>query len=109
LAACAAIMLASRFDSVRADAGQGLILSVLTVVLLGGISIYGGSGNLIGVILSLILVGLIQNGMSLANISSEAQNLLIGALLIITVVIPRFVIAMNDYFLRTKKPNPFNE
>lgn len=89
MAACATVMLAARFGSVRADAGQGLILSVLTVVLLGGISIFGGSGNLSGVILSLILVGLIQNGMSLANIASEAQNLLIGFLLIVTVIIPR--------------------
>jgi len=91
MAGCAAVVLAARFGSVRADAGQGLILSVLTVVLLGGISIFGGSGNLTGVILSLVLVGLIQNGMSLANIASEAQNLLIGFLLIVTVTIPRFV------------------
>jgi rhamnose transport system permease protein len=96
MAGCAAVALAARFGSVRADAGQGLILSVLTVVLLGGISIFGGSGSLAGVILSLVLVGLIQNGMSLANIASEAQNLVIGFLLIITVIIPRFISALKS-------------
>lgn len=89
MAGCAAVIVAAHYDSVRADAAQGAVLSVLTVVLLGGVSIFGGSGNLGGVLLSLILVGLVQNGMRLANISAEPQALVIGGLLIFSVVIPR--------------------
>jgi rhamnose transport system permease protein len=106
MAGCATIMLAARYDSVRADAGQGLLLSILTVVLLGGVSIFGGSGNLGGVILSLILVGLIQNGMSLANIFSEAQKLIIGILLILAVIIPRLISALDKYSVRPKRGLP---
>jgi len=99
LAGCASILLAARYASVRADVATGLLLSVLTVVLLGGISIFGGSGNLPGVVLSLILVGLIQNGMSLANIAEEAQYLFIGVLLIASVIIPRLILALRNYQL----------
>lgn len=91
MAGCASVTLAARYASVRADMATGVLLSVLTVVLLGGISIFGGSGNLGGVLLSLVLVGLIQNGMSLANIAEEGQNLIIGALLIAAVIIPRLL------------------
>lgn len=89
MAGCAAVILAAHYDSVRADAAQGAVLNVLTVVLLGGISIFGGAGNLGGVLLSLTLVGLVQNGMRLANIPAEPQALVIGGLLIFSVVIPR--------------------
>lgn len=87
VAALAAIIAAGRFDSVRADTGEGIVLSVLTVVLLGGVSIFGGSGGVVGVMLALVLIGLIQNAMSLANIGVELQALVIGALLIISVIL----------------------
>ena len=96
MAGCAAIILAAHYDSVRADAAQGAVLSVLTVVLLGGISIFGGSGGVGGAILSMVLVGLIQNGMRLANISAEPQALVIGGLLIFSVVIPRVFYSFHD-------------
>lgn len=91
MAGCAAVMLAARFDSVRADAADGAILSVLTVVLLGGVAIDGGIGNLGSVLLSLGLIGLLQNGMSLANVASEVQQLIVGCLLIVAVVIPKLL------------------
>lgn len=103
LAGCASILLAARYNSVRADVATGLLLSVLTVVLLGGISIFGGSGNLGGVFLSLILVGLIQNGMSLANIAEEAQHLIVGALLIAAVIIPRLTSALGRFHLLSQR------
>jgi rhamnose transport system permease protein len=96
MAGCAAVILAAHYDSVRADAAQGAVLSVLTAVLLGGVSIFGGSGNLGGVLLSLVLVGLLQNGMRLANISAEPQALVIGGLLIFSVVIPRIFSAIRQ-------------
>lgn len=103
LAGCASVLLAARYNSVRADVATGLLLSVLTVVLLGGISIFGGSGNLTGLLLSLVLVGLIQNGMSLANIAEEGQHLIVGALLIAAVVIPRLISRLSSYRLSPQR------
>jgi rhamnose transport system permease protein len=95
MAGCGAVVLAAHYDSVRADAAQGDVLAVLTVVLLGGISIFGGSGNLGAVALSLILIGLIQNAMRLANLGAEAQALVIGLLLILSVVVPRLLFSLG--------------
>jgi rhamnose transport system permease protein len=103
LAGCASILLAARYNSVRADVATGVLLSVLTVVLLGGISIFGGSGNLGGLLLSLVLVGLIQNGMSLANIAEEGQHLIVGALLIAAVVIPRLISGLGSHRLSQQR------
>jgi rhamnose transport system permease protein len=89
--ACAglgAVMLAARFGSVRADAGSGMILDVVAAVLLGGVSIFGGVGTAGGVLLALLLIGLLRNGMSLANIAGQTQSIAIGALLVAAVVIP---------------------
>jgi rhamnose transport system permease protein len=92
----AAAILAAHYDSVRADAAQGAVLSVLTVVLLGGVSIFGGSGSLGAVMLSMALIGLIQNGMRLADIPAEPQALVIGGLLIFSVVIPRLLYSYRE-------------
>jgi rhamnose transport system permease protein len=96
MAGCAAVILAAHYDSVRADAAQGAVLSVLTVVLLGGVSIFGGSGSVGAVLLSLALIGLIQNGMRLADIPAEPQALVIGGLLIFSVVIPRLLASYGE-------------
>ena len=89
--ACAgfgAVMLAARFGSVRADAGTGLILDIVAAVLLGGVSIFGGVGTVGGVVLALVLIGLLRNGMSLANVPGQVQSIVIGSLLFAAVVIP---------------------
>lgn len=91
LAGVAGVLLASRFNSVRADMASGELLAALTIVLLGGISIAGGQGRIVGVALALILVGLVDNGMSLAGISDEAQQLVLGSLLIAAVLVPRAI------------------
>jgi len=96
MAGCAAVILAAHYDSVRADAAQGDVLNVLTVVLLGGVSIFGGKGSLGAVLLSLALIGLIQNGMRLADIPAEPQALVIGGLLIFSVVIPRLLTSYGE-------------
>jgi rhamnose transport system permease protein len=96
MAGSAAVILAAHYDSVRADAAEGAVLDVLTVVLLGGVSIFGGVGSLGAVMLSLVLIGLIQNGMRLADIAAEPQALVIGGLLIFSVVIPRLLYSYRD-------------
>lgn len=106
LAGLAGVMLAARFASVRADMATGALLSGLTVVLLGGISIAGGSGRILGVVLSLALVGLVDDGLSLANISDDAQQLVLGTLLIAAVLVPRFIAYTDDRILARRSGGP---
>lgn len=88
MSALAGIVLAARFGSTRPDIGTGLELAVITAVVLGGVSINGGSGTIIGAILSLILIGEMRFGMGLINIPGQGQNIVIGFLLILSILIP---------------------
>ena len=90
MAALAGFILAARFGSTRPDIGNGLELIVITVTVLGGVSIFGGSGTMLGAILALILVGLLRFGMGLVNLQGQVQNIVIGLLLILSILLPRF-------------------
>jgi rhamnose transport system permease protein len=88
VAALAGILYAARLGSVRGDTADGFELDIITTVLLGGVSIFGGKGNLVGVGLSLLLILNLRNGMGLADITGNTQNYVIGGLLILSVLIP---------------------
>ena len=75
----------------RGDIAQGFELDIITIVLLGGVSIFGGSGNLVGVGLSILVILNLRNGMGLANITGNTQTSVIGALLILSVLAPNLV------------------
>jgi len=90
IASLAGIILTSRLSSARADAGQGMTLTVVTVVLLGGVNIFGGSGTIPGVVLAVLAVAVMQNALRLASVSVEVQSIALGLLLILSVVIPTF-------------------
>jgi rhamnose transport system permease protein len=90
IAAVAGIILTSRLSSARADAGQGMTLTVVTVVLLGGVNIFGGSGSIPGVVLAVLVVAVMQNALRLAGVSVDVQSIALGLLLIVSVVIPTF-------------------
>jgi rhamnose transport system permease protein len=61
------------------------------MVLLGGVSIFGGSGSIYGVLLSILIILNVRNGMSLANITGHVQTGVIGVLLILSVLLPNLV------------------
>ena len=82
------ILFTLRFSSARYDSGIGLELFVVTIVLLGGVSIFGGRGTIIGVVLAVLVLGCLQTAMTQALISPHEQNIVIGALLILSVVVP---------------------
>ena len=88
IAALAGVLLAARLGAVRGNTADGFELDIITMVLLGGVSIFGGSGTLTGVGLSILLILNLRNGMSLANISGNTQAGVIGALLILSVLLP---------------------
>jgi rhamnose transport system permease protein len=88
IAGLAGVIFTARFSSARPDNAVGFELTVVTVVLLGGVNIFGGRGTLLGVVLGIFIVAVIQNVMSLLNISGDIQSLVIGLLLILSVLGP---------------------
>ena len=88
ISAMAGILFAARLGSVRGDMGLGFELDIITMVLLGGVSIFGGSGSIYGVILSILIVLYLRNGMSLSNITGHLQTGVIGMLLILSAMVP---------------------
>jgi rhamnose transport system permease protein len=90
-AGLAGVMFAARLGSVRGDLATGFELDVITIVLLGGVSIFGGSGTMVGVALSILVVLNIRNGLGLANIDQNTQTGVIGVLLILAVLVPNVV------------------
>ena len=88
IAALAGVILTARFASARADIGQGLTLTVVTIVLLGGVNIFGGRGTIPGVVLAAATLAVLGNVLRLTNVSAEIQSIAVGVLLIVSVVIP---------------------
>jgi rhamnose transport system permease protein len=88
ISALAGLLYAARLGSVRGDAGTGFELDIITMVLLGGVSIFGGKGSMPGVVLSILIILNLRNGMALTNITGHIQTGVIGVLLIASVLIP---------------------
>lgn len=94
VAGLAGILFAARLGSVRGDTALGFELDIITMVLLGGVSIFGGSGSLYGVLLSILIILNLRNGMSLMNLTGHLQTGVIGILLILSVLLPN----LSEYF-----------
>lgn len=96
MAAFAGLWYTARLGNIRANAAEGFELDIITIVLLGGVSIFGGRGTMLGVGLSLLVVLNIRNGMSLANVSGNVQTSIVGALLILSVLIPNWAQSLQE-------------
>jgi rhamnose transport system permease protein len=88
ISAFAGILWTFRFSTSRYDAGLGLELSVVAIVLLGGISIFGGRGSILGVVLGATVLACLRDALTLINVSGEVQNIVTGGLLLVIVVVP---------------------
>jgi rhamnose transport system permease protein len=88
ICAMVGILYALQNDASRFDAGTGLELNVVAVVLFAGVSIFGGRGTIIGVVLSVLVVGSFDEALTLINVSAEEQNIFFGVLLLISVLLP---------------------
>ncbi|KPP83672.1 MAG: ABC-type rhamnose uptake system permease component RhaQ [Rhodobacteraceae bacterium HLUCCA08] len=89
VAALAGLLFAARVGAVRGDVANGFELDIITMVLLGGVSIFGGRGSLVGTLLAVLIVLNLRNGMALLNITGHIQTGVIGILLIASVIAPR--------------------
>jgi rhamnose transport system permease protein len=100
VAALSGVLLAARLGAVRGSTAEGFELDIITMVLLGGVSIFGGRGTMPGVILSILLILNLRNGLGLANVTGNTQTGIIGVLLILSVLIPNLVAAARSRFIR---------
>ncbi len=91
MAALAAIMLTGRIGSTRPNIAMGWELDAITMVILGGVAIEGGRGSIVGTMLAVLLLGLFTFAMGMANVTGIVMSMVIGALLIVSMVLPRLL------------------
>lgn len=96
LSAFAGLLYAARVGAVRGDVANGFELDIITIVLLGGASIFGGSGTMVGIGLAILIVLNLRNGMALHNVTGHIQTGVIGLLLIASVLAPRLKLARRS-------------
>ena len=89
LAAVAGLIVVSRLDSAAPTAGTADLLNVIAVVVIGGASLSGGSGTMFGTFVGLLIIGTLNNGMSLLNVSPNLQPVVIGIAIIVAVLLDR--------------------
>jgi rhamnose transport system permease protein len=86
LSAAAAVIFISRVSSAKANAGEGYELDAITIVVLGGGSVAGGRGGVVGSLLGLAIIGITRNGLTQAYVPPEVQAILLGSVLVAAVV-----------------------
>ncbi len=87
----AAVLLTSRIGSTRPNIASGWELDVITTVVLGGVAITGGKGNVLGVIIAIFLLGYMKFGMGVINVPGKVMNIITGVLLVVAILLPRAV------------------
>jgi inositol transport system permease protein len=83
-------VLAGRLNSAEAVAGTGYELTVIASVVIGGTSLFGGSGTIFGTVIGSILIGVLLNGLVLMNVSSYIQQIVIGVIIVLAVAFDTF-------------------
>lgn len=98
IAGLAGVLFAARLGSVRGSLAEFFELDIITMVLLGGVSIFGGVGSMFGVALAIFAVLNIRNGLGLANVDGIIQTGVVGLLLIGSVVLPNLARSFRSRF-----------
>lgn len=88
MAGLASVMLTGRIGSTRPNIAMGWELDAITMVILGGVSIDGGSGSLLGVILAIIVLGMFTFGLQMMNVPGIVMSMILGGLMIISMIVP---------------------
>ncbi|HTR15269.1 MAG TPA: ABC transporter permease [Roseiarcus sp.] len=83
-------VLAARLNSAEAVAGTGYELTVIASVVIGGTSLFGGSGTIFGTVVGTLLIGVLLNGLVLMNVSSYVQQIIIGVIIVLAVAFDTF-------------------
>jgi rhamnose transport system permease protein len=91
MAALAAVVFVSRVTTTRSDMGTGLELDAIAAVVLGGTSIMGGKGTILGTVIGLVFIQLLKYGLQLAGVTGDATIIVIGSVLIVTVLLNNLI------------------
>ena len=91
MSALAGVVYTFRFSSARADNASGFELGVIAAVLLGGVSIFGGRGSVIGAVAAVFLIGIINGALTIVDVSNEVLTVVTGLLLIGSVLVPNLL------------------
>jgi ribose transport system permease protein len=95
LAALGGLMMTARLDSAQPNAGTGYELDAIAAVVIGGTSLSGGRGTILGTVLGAIIIGVLNNGLVLLNVSPFWQQVVKGLVILLAVIIDR-ANAKND-------------
>jgi len=95
LAALGGLMVTARLDSAQPNAGTGYELDAIAAVVIGGTSLSGGRGSILGTVLGAIIIGVLNNGLVLLNVSPFWQQVVKGMVILLAVIIDR-ANAKND-------------
>lgn len=85
-----AFVLSARLNSAEAVAGLGAELTVIASVVIGGTSLFGGSGSILGTVIGTILIGVLLNGLVILNVSAYIQQIIIGVIIVLAVAFDTF-------------------
>ncbi len=89
LASLSGILLASRVNSGQPNAGLMYELDVIAAVVVGGTSLFGGRGTVIGTLIGSLLIGVLRNGLNLLNVESYVQQVIVGIVILLAVMMDR--------------------
>jgi len=91
MSAIAAVCLTSRLGSTRPSIAVGWELEIVTMVVLGGVNILGGSGTIPGVVIAAIVMGMVTFGLGLLNVPGIVMSIFVGLLLIAVIALPMLI------------------
>lgn len=91
MAGLAGFILVSRVSTTRSDMGTGWEMDVIAAVVLGGTSIFGGSGTITGTAIGLVLIQLLKNGLALSGVTGDGTIVVIGTVLILSTLVNSFL------------------
>ena len=97
VASIAGMLYAGRLESGRFQWGAGDELSAIAAVILGGTSLFGGAGSVVGTLFGALLIGLINNGLILAGLDSSQQQVVRGVIIILAVALARIRRERSDH------------
>ena len=87
LASLSGMLLASRMNSGQPNAGLMYELDVIAAVVVGGTSLFGGRGSIVGTFIGAMLIGILRNGLNLLNVNSYIQQIVVGVVILLAVLI----------------------
>lgn len=98
----AGIVYTARLANARANNAFGMELDVITIAILGGVSVFGGKGGVVGVVGALVLVALVRNLLGINGVGGDAQSTIVGSMLIAALLIGNFAPQISTLFRTTR-------